>query len=55
MWGAYFVHRQQDVSPRAVAMAVNAVRITFTITDHLDFFSFVIVLRDFLGEITILN
>ena len=52
-WGAYSVHRQQDVSPKAVAIAVSVVSMMFTITDHLFFFSAVIVLRDFLGEITI--
>jgi len=48
-----FLYYQQDVSPKAVAIAVRVVRMMFTTTDHLDFFSFVIVLRDFLGEITI--
>ena len=48
-----FLSYQQDVSPRAVAIAVSVVSMMFTITDHLDFFSFVIVLGDFLGEITV--
>ena len=40
------------VKPKAVAIAVSVVRMMFTITDHLLFFSFVMI-RDFLGEITV--
>ncbi len=43
----------QLVKPNAVAIAVSVVRMMFTITDHLLFFSFVIMVRDFFSEITI--
>ena len=43
----------QLVRPKAVAIAVSVVRMMFTITDHLLFFSFVIVIRDFFSEITV--
>ena len=43
----------QLVKPNAVAIAVSVVRMIFTITDHLLFFSFVIVIRYFFSEITV--
>ena len=43
----------QLVRPKAVAIAVSVVRMMFTITLHLLFFSFVIMVRDFLSEITV--
>ena len=43
----------QLVRPKAVAIAVSVVRMMFTITDHLLFFSFVIVIRNFFSEITV--
>ena len=43
----------QLVRPNAVAIAVSVVRMMLTITDHLAFFSVVIMIRDFFSEITI--
>ena len=41
------------VKPKAVAIAVSVVRMMFTITLHLLFFSLVMMIRDFFGEVGI--
>ena len=50
--GLFAFHRQ-DVNPNAVAIAVSVVRMMLIITDHLAFFSVVIMIIDFFSEITV--
>ena len=51
--GGLFFSYIQLVKPKAVAIAVSVVRMMFTITLHLFFFSGVMMVRDFFSEITI--
>ena len=48
-----FLFYIQLVNPNAVAIAVSVVRMMFTITLHLFFFSGVMMVRNFFSEITI--